>query len=117
MRNNEMFVQYDINNERIIAGPQGGMSGQKGWYPYVLIPSDNPRQKFGSSFNKELGAVFQVPLEEENSFTYKEMRSQAYPKIADQLDMLFHDIANNKLTERGDFYAALKAVKDTYPKS
>ena len=85
---------------------------------FISANSDNPRQEFGSVFDEELGAVFQVPLEENEAvFTYKEMRSQAYPKIADQLDMLFHDIANNKLTERGDFYAALKAVKDTYPKS
>ena len=45
-------------------------------------------------------------------------RAYAYPVISDQLDMLWHAIdANETLkTQFADFYNAIKAVKDAYPK-
>ena len=39
-----------------------------------------------------------------------------YPKIADQLDMLWHAIDSGTLDKTSDFYIVLKAVKDKYPK-
>ena len=41
-----------------------------------------------------------------------------YPQIGDQLDLLFHAIeADTDLkTKFADFYNAIKAVKDAYPK-
>ena len=39
-----------------------------------------------------------------------------YPAIADQLDMLWHDIDTGKLDKTGTFYAAIKKVKDAVPK-
>ena len=39
-----------------------------------------------------------------------------YPDIGEQLDKLFHDIENDTLDTTGEFYTALKAVKDHYPK-
>ena len=114
----QLYVKYDIDGDTIIAGPQGGMGDVKGWYPFLKAETNNPRQHFTFEFNAERGVVVQVPDSSGDiDPTYKEMRSETYPKIGDQLDMLFHDIANNRLTERGDFYAALKAVKDRYPKS
>ena len=113
----QLYVKYDIDAAKITAGPQGGMGGVEGWYPFLKAETDNPRQHFTFEYNAERGVVAQIPDSSQDvEPTYAEMRSQAYPKIGDQLDMLFHDIANNRLTERGDFYAALKAVKDTYPK-
>ena len=115
--NKQFYVKYDIDAAKITAGPQAGMSGVDGWYPFLKAETDNPRQHFTFEFNAERGVVVQIPDSSRDiDPTYKEMRSEAYPKIGDQLDMLFHDIANNRLTERGDFYTALKAVKDTYPK-
>jgi len=45
-------------------------------------------------------------------------RAFAYPAIGDQLDMLFHAIDGDETlkTQFADFYTALKAVKDQYPK-
>ncbi len=43
-------------------------------------------------------------------------RMLAYPHIKDQLDMLFRDIENGTLDTTGEFYAAIKAVKDAHPK-
>ena len=41
-----------------------------------------------------------------------------YPKITEQLDLLFHAIeADTDLkTKFADFYSVIKAVKDSYPK-
>ena len=112
-----LFVKFDLNTKSITAGPQGGMGGEEGWLLYFPAKVTDPRQQVIYEYADELQAVIQIPQETPaTEFTYAEMRSQAYPKIGDQLDMLFHDIANNRLTERGDFYIALKAVKDTYPK-
>lgn len=48
---------------------------------------------------------------------YQRNRETEYPKIADQLDMLWHAIDTNSLNKTSDFYTAIKAVKDAYPKS
>jgi hypothetical protein len=45
---------------------------------------------------------------------YQRLRS--YPKIGDQLDMLWHAIDNGTLNKTSDFYTAIKAVKDAHPK-
>ena len=49
--------------------------------------------------------------------TYATKRAAHYPKFAEQLDKLWHDIDNGTLTKSGDFYTKLKAVKDKYPKA
>ena len=43
-------------------------------------------------------------------------RLRKYPKIGDQLDMLWHAIDNGTLNKTSDFYTAIKAVKDAHPK-
>jgi hypothetical protein len=48
---------------------------------------------------------------------YQLPRKKSYPQIGDQLDMLWHAIDNGTLNKTSDFYTAIKAVKDTYPKS
>tara|TARA_R100000329_G_C7441090_1_gene155104 strand:- start:119 stop:445 length:327 start_codon:yes stop_codon:yes gene_type:complete len=45
-----------------------------------------------------------------NDFQYK-------LPIAEQLDKLFHDIDNGTLDKTGEFYTAIKKVKDDNPKS
>ena len=39
-----------------------------------------------------------------------------YPELGEQFDLLFKDIEAGTLTTSGQFYTALKAVKDKYPK-
>jgi hypothetical protein len=48
---------------------------------------------------------------------YQRNRMGEYPKIADQLDMLWHAIDNGTLNKTSDFYKTLKAVKDANPKA
>ena len=47
---------------------------------------------------------------------YKRARQQSYPAIGDQLDMLYHDMAADKGDKTGDWFAAVKKVKDDNPK-
>ena len=47
---------------------------------------------------------------------YKRNRSKEYPKLKEQLDMLWHAIDAGKLDKTCDFYITNKAVKDKYSK-
>ena len=47
---------------------------------------------------------------------YKRARQAAYAAIGDQLDMLYHDMAADKGDKTGDWFAAVKKVKDDNPK-
>ena len=47
---------------------------------------------------------------------YKTDRQQEYPAIAEQLDMLFHDMTADKGDKTGDWYEAIEKVKDDNPK-
>jgi hypothetical protein len=49
---------------------------------------------------------------EEKTEAYKALRRLAYPPVAEQLDMLYHDAVDGTTTWVG----AIKAVKDKYPK-
>lgn len=48
--------------------------------------------------------------------SYKDNRKSAYPQLAEQFDKLWHDINNGTLDETGEFFTALKQVKDDNPK-
>ncbi len=47
---------------------------------------------------------------------YQRSRAIEYPALAEQFDLLFHAIDAGALDKTSDFYTALKAVKDKYPK-
>ena len=47
---------------------------------------------------------------------YKTARQQEYPAIAEQLDMLFHDMTADKGDKTGDWYEAIEKVKEDNPK-
>lgn len=47
---------------------------------------------------------------------YITARQQEYPAIAEQLDMLFHDMTADKGDKTGDWYEAIEKVKDDNPK-
>lgn len=51
-----------------------------------------------------------------NPEQYKYDREEAYPKLEEQLDMLWHAIDSGTLDKTSDFYTTLKAVKDDNPK-
>lgn len=46
-------------------------------------------------------------------------RRNKYPSIAEQIDKLYHDIDDGKFgddAKTGEFYLAIKAIKDAHPK-
>ena len=47
---------------------------------------------------------------------YQRKRIYEYPRIEEQLDMLWHAMDDGTLTKVDAFYDANKAVKDKYPK-
>ena len=47
---------------------------------------------------------------------YQRDRALAYPQLAEQLDKIYHDITAGKLDETGEWYKAVKKVKDDNPK-
>jgi len=47
---------------------------------------------------------------------YQRDRAIAYPALGEQFDKLWHDINNGTLDETGEFFTALKTVKDDNPK-
>lgn len=47
---------------------------------------------------------------------YRIHRQGRYPKLEEQLDMLWHAIDSGTLDKTCDFYTTLKAIKDNYPK-
>jgi hypothetical protein len=62
-----------------------------------------------------------MPTEEEVNAKIAELeweqnRISAYPQLGEQFDKLWHDINNGTLDNTGEFFTALKEVKDNNPK-
>jgi hypothetical protein len=53
---------------------------------------------------------------ESQQFGYIQARQEAYASIGDQLDQLYWDIDAGKLDKTGEWYKAVKKVKDDNPK-
>ena len=47
---------------------------------------------------------------------YVRDRQESYPALGEQLDMLYHDMTAGKGDKTGDWYKAVKKVKDDNPK-
>ena len=47
---------------------------------------------------------------------YMRDRAEAYPPVGDQLDILWHSMDIGEIAKSAEFYDAMKAVKDRYPK-
>ena len=67
--------------------------------------------------DKEIADTLELLQAEWVASQYARNRKKSYPAIADQLDMIYHAIDAGALDKDSDFYKALKAVKDKYPKS
>jgi hypothetical protein len=110
----QLFVKYDFDNEAVLMGPQGNQPDDT-WV--LFIPAENlkPRQASYTKWIEELDVVLQI-AGDEHVFDYAAQRRNAYPKIGEQLDKLFHDIDNGTLGKTGSFYETIKGVKDDIPK-
>ena len=52
----------------------------------------------------------------EDANSYQRKRATEYPEIAEQLDLLYHDMVAGKGDSSGSWFAAVKKVKDDNPK-
>jgi len=62
-----------------------------------------------------------MPSEEEVNqkiaeLQWEQNRRNGYPPLGEQFDKLWHDINNGTLDNTGEFFTALKEVKDNNPK-
>ena len=47
---------------------------------------------------------------------YQRNRDKEYPKLKEQLDLLYHDMNSDKGDKTGEWFKAIKTVKDKYAK-
>lgn len=59
--------------------------------------------------------VFTTPAPVPEDYTV--LRARAYPAIGDQLDMLYHAMDSGEIQKATEWFNAVKAVKDAYPKT
>lgn len=110
-----MYVKWDFENHKILKGPQGIPGSGENWYPYREFGKMvGPNQYADVSFEEGTETVIcQISDARTN---WETDRVDNYPGWRDQMDMLYRDIHNGTLDKTGEFYTAIKAVKDTYPK-
>lgn len=77
-------------------------------YDTIILKDDVPMPS-EEEFNK---VKEQVELEYQNNWVYKEKRSKEYPKIEDQLDMLYWD----KINGTDNWLNSINEIKQKYPK-
>jgi hypothetical protein len=82
--------------------------------PISVMPDENGEPSYAllqwgsEDVPKPTEAEFLVAADEAKAMTYKIHRSQAYPPITEQLDMMFHDPEM--------WRSSIQAIKDKYPK-
>ena len=83
--------------------------------PLYAQDSKGKREFTDAEYDQAIEDRAQYKLDEQNN-GYARARQEAYPAIGDQLDMLYHDMAADKGDKSGDWFAAVKKVKDDNPK-
>lgn len=77
---------------------------------------NNERREFtDAEYDQAIEDRAQFKLDEQNN-GYARARQEAYPALAEQLDLLYHDMTSDKGDKTGEWYKALKKVKDDNPK-
>ena len=77
---------------------------------------NNERREFtDAEYDQAVTDIAASKLDSQDN-DYKRARQDAYAAIGDQLDMLYHDMAADKGDKTGDWFAAVKKVKDDNPK-
>ena len=75
------------------------------WLSDDAQPSDSAIATAEAAWRSEYAAL-----------AYSRTRRDAYPKIQEQLDLLYHDMAADKGDKTGEWFKAVKKVKDDNPK-
>jgi len=77
---------------------------------------NNERREFTKAeYDQAIEDRAQYKLDEQDN-SYVRARQEAYASIGDQLDLLYHDMTAGKGDKTGEWYKAVKKVKDDNPK-
>ena len=77
---------------------------------------NNVRREFtDAEYDQAIEDLAQSKLDAQDN-GYKRARQEAYDSFGNQLDQLFWDIDSDKLDKTGEWYKAIKKVKDDNPK-
>ena len=77
---------------------------------------NNERREFtDAEYDQAIEDRAQYKLDEQDN-GYVRARQEAYASIGDQLDLLYHDMTAGKGDKTGEWYKAVKKVKDDNPK-
>ena len=90
--------------------------------PYDFALQDDGDGPYISVWNSKKEKPTEKEIEEADAEWQKDydalqyQRDRQYPALGEQLDMLFHDMTVGKGTKDGEWYKAVKKVKDDNPK-
>ena len=77
---------------------------------------NNERREFtDAEYDQAIEDLAQSKLDEQDN-GYARARQEAYPALAEQLDLLYHDMTSDKGDKTGEWYKAVKKVKTDNPK-
>jgi hypothetical protein len=77
---------------------------------------NNERREFTKAeYDQAIEDRAQYKLDKQDN-GYVRDRQESYPAIPEQLDLLYHDMTAGKGDKTGEWYKALKKVKDDNPK-
>ena len=77
---------------------------------------NNERREFSDAeYDQAIEDLAQSKLDAQDN-GYARARQESYPALGEQLDMLYHDMTAGKGDKTGDWYKAVKKIKDDNPK-
>ena len=77
---------------------------------------NNERREFtDAEYDQAIEDLAQSKLDQQDN-GYARARQESYPALGEQLDMLYHDMTAGKGDKTGDWYKAVKKIKDDNPK-
>jgi len=77
---------------------------------------NNERREFTKAeYDQAIEDRAQYKLDQQDN-GYARDRQESYPALGEQLDLLFHDMTAGKGDKTGEWYKAVKKVKDDNPK-
>ena len=78
--------------------------------------ANNERLEFEKAdYDQAIEDRAQYKLDEQDN-GYVRDRQESYPALGEQLDLLYHDMTADKGDKTGEWYKAVKKVKDDNPK-
>lgn len=80
----------------------------------TAILSDDP-SGFGITW-KEVSDQMKIEEQKFSDMEYARKRAAEYPDLAEQFDLLFHDMTSGKGDKTGEWYKAVNKVKTDNPK-